>query len=150
MTKKKSEHLFLTEPFGTRSKSRFATAATPPDKPYWLGIGQGEPCPWDFPLSMVLRPIWQPHIMCEDGPHKHSEGEVLYFIGGDPMNFDEFGAEVEVSIGEGDDVETYTITKTTFLYLPPYLPHCPIVFKRVDKPIMFGHIMFVSEYDRAD
>jgi len=33
------------------------------------------------------------------------------------------------------------------VYVPGNLPHCPLNFKRVDKPIMFGHIMFAPTFD---
>ena len=72
--------------------------------------------------------------------------EILYFIGGDPMNFKEFGAEVEFTMGEGDNAETHIITSTTWVYVPSNVLHCPLNFKRVDKPIMFGHIMFAPTF----
>jgi hypothetical protein len=69
--------------------------------------------------------------------------EILYFIGGDPMNFKEFGAEVEFTLGD----EMHVIKNTTWVYVPGNVPHCPLNFKRVDKPIMFGHIMFAESFD---
>ena len=82
-----------------------------------------------------------------DKPHQHSCAEILYFIGGDPMNFKEFGAEVELVMGE--EGETHTITTTTWVYIPKGLMHCPLNFKRIDKPIMFGHVMFAPTYDAS-
>ena len=79
--------------------------------------------------------------------HRHAVAEILYFIGGDPMNFKEFGAEVEFTMGEGKDAETHVITSTTWVYIPANLLHGPLDFKRVDKPIMFGHIMFAQTFD---
>jgi len=38
--------------------------------------------------------------------------EHLYFIGGNPRDFRDFGAKVGFVIGEGDDAETHTITST--------------------------------------
>ena len=55
------------------------------------------------------------------------------------MNFKEFGSEVELVMGEEE--ETYLINTTTWVYVPAGLLHCPLNFKKVDKPIMFGHIM---------
>jgi hypothetical protein len=49
-------------------------------------------------------------------------------------------------MGEGKDAETHIIKHTTWVYVPPNLLHCPLNFKRVDKPIMFGHIMFASTF----
>ena len=63
------------------------------------------------------------------------------------MNFKEFGAEVEFTIGEGADAEVHVITATTWVCIPPNLLHCPLNFKRVDKPIMFGHIMVAPTFD---
>ena len=34
------------------------------------------------------------------------------------MNFEEFGAEVEFTMGEGDEAETHIITNTTWVYVP--------------------------------
>jgi hypothetical protein len=134
---------FLKEPWG------IIHPGTPPDAPVYIGLGQEEPVKeWDEPLTQVLRPIYYPYKMIPNS-HKHPAAEILYFIGGDPMNFKEFGAEVELVMGEGEDAETYTITSTTWVYVPANLAHCPLDFKRVDKPIMFGHIMFSPIYQTA-
>ena len=147
MAEKRYEKCFLKEPWGRHGPGPGIKAppGTPPEKPYWIGIGQEEPETWGFPLAMVLRPIWEYREMFADGPHTHPVGEVLCFIGGDPMNFDEFEAEVELMI----DGEKYFINSTTLVYIPPKVPHCPLIFKNVDKPIMFGHIMFSDMYEFA-
>ena len=131
----KYEKYFLREPWG------IIHPGTPPDAPVYIGIGQEKQVEgWDEPLTQVLRPIYRPFRMIPEG-HKHSVVEILYFIGGNPMNFEEFDAEVELVIGEGDEAETYSITSTTWVHVPAGVMHCPLDFKRVDKPIMFGHIM---------
>jgi mannose-6-phosphate isomerase-like protein (cupin superfamily) len=145
MAEKKYEKNFMIEPFGKvmHGPGIKVPPGTPIDIPYWIGIGQEEPEAWGFPLSMVLRPIWKPRVMFEGKPHTHHVSEVLYFIGGDPMNFKEFGAECELMI----DGEKYLINSTTFVHIPPEVPHCPLTFKKVDKPIMFGHIMFAPMFE---
>jgi hypothetical protein len=141
MAKGKYDKYFLKEPWG------IIHPGTPPDAPVYIGIGQRKPVEgWDEPLTQVLRPIYRPYKMIPEG-HKHSVAEILYFIGGDPMNFNEFEAEVELTIGEGKDAEVHTITSTTWVYVPANVLHCPLDFKRVDKPIMFGHIMFAPSFD---
>ena len=140
MAKTKYGKYFLKEPWGT------VHPGTPPDAPVYIGIGQKSPVKgWDEPLTQVLRPVYKAYKMIPEG-HMHSCAEILYFIGGDPMNFKEFGAEVEFTIGEGDEAETHIINTTTWVYVPAGLLHCPLNFKRVDKPIMFGHIMFAPTY----
>jgi hypothetical protein len=131
---------FLKEPWGRPRQSD-------PQAPLHIGIGQETPDKrWDEPITQVLRPIYKPWRMMTES-HSHNVAEILYFIGGDPMNFKEFGAEVEFTIGEGKDAETHIITNTTWVYAPANLPHCPLDFKKVDKPIMFGHIMFAPTYN---
>jgi hypothetical protein len=140
MAETKYDKYFLKEPWGIPSSIN-------PDGPVYIGIGQKKPVEgWDEPLTQVLRPIYRPYMMLPDG-HRHSNAEILYFIGGDPMNFKEFGAEVEFVMGEGEDAETHVITTTTWVYVPAGLLHCPLNFKRVDKPIMFGHIMFAPTFE---
>jgi hypothetical protein len=131
---------FLKCPWGIKHPG------TPDDAPKYIGLGQEKPVEgWDEPLVQVLRPIYYPYEMIPDG-HRHAVAEILYFIGGDPMNFEEFGAEVEFTMGEGEDAETHIITNTTWVYVPSNVLHCPLKFKRVDKPIMFGHIMFAPTF----
>ena len=141
MTKNKYGKYFLREPWGLPTKS-----SPDPKAPVYIGIGQEAPVKdWDEPLTQVLRPIYKAYTMISKA-HKHNCAEILYFIGGNPMNFKDFGAEVELVMGEGEEAETYVINTTTWVYVPKNLPHCPLIFKRVDRPIMFGHIMFAPTY----
>ena len=141
MTDTKYGKYFLREPWG------IIHPGTDPQAPVYIGLGQEEPVKgWAEPLTQVLRPIFRPFKMIPSG-HKHSCAEILYFIGGNPMNFKEFEAEVELVMGEGEEAETHIITSTTWVYVPANLLHCPLDFKRVDKPIMFGHIMFAPTYN---
>jgi hypothetical protein len=133
---------FLREPWGIPNR-----ANPDPDAPVYIGIGQQTPVKgWDESLSQVLRPIYKPYLMIPKA-HVHNCAEILYFIGGNPMNFKDFGAEVEFVMGEGADAETYIINSTTWVYIPKNLPHCPLNFKKVDRPIMFGHIMFAPTFE---
>ncbi len=141
MAKAKYEKYLLREPWGIPNR-----ANPDPNAPVYIGIGQGKPVEgWDEPLSQVLRPIYRPFLMIPKS-HAHNTAEILYFIGGNPMDFKDFGAEAELVLGEGAEAETYTINSTTWVYVPGNLPHCPLNFKRVDRPIMFGHIMFAPTY----
>jgi hypothetical protein len=138
MTETKYGKYFLKEPWG------IIHPGSDPQAPVYIGIGQEEPVKgWDEPLTQVLRPIYRPFKMIPEG-HRHSCAEILYFIGGDPMNFKEFGAEVELAMGEEEEI--HLITTTTWVYIPGGLLHCPLNFKKVDKPIMFGHIMFAPTF----
>jgi hypothetical protein len=129
---------FLKEPWGIPHGPQDANA------PVYIGIGQEVPIKeWDEPFTQVLRPIYKPFKMIPTG-HRHNCAEYLYFIGGNPMNFKDFGAEVELFMGE--EMEKHIITTTTWVYVPKNVLHCPLEFKKVDRPIMFGHIMFAPTY----
>jgi hypothetical protein len=129
---------FLKEPWGKPRQND-------PTAPLYIGIGQEAPVKgWKEPLTQVLRPIYRAYTMIPK-PHTHPCAEYLYFIGGNPMDFKDFGAEVEFAMGE--EQEIHVINSTTWVYVPAGIPHCPLTFKRVDKPIMFGHIMFSPTYE---
>jgi hypothetical protein len=67
-------------------------------------------------------------------PHVHDYDETIFFIGSDPRNFSDLGAEVEFAIGE--DQEKHVFDKPTAVVIPKGLPHCPIVTKRIDRPYL--------------
>ena len=137
MAKTKYGKYFLKEPWGKPRQSD-------PQAPTYIGIGQEAPVKgWAEPITQVLRPIYKAYKMI-DKPHSHPCAEYLYFIGGNPMDFKDFGAEVEFMMGEEE--EKHIITTTTWVYVPAGLLHCPLIFKRVDRPIMFGHVMFTPTY----
>jgi mannose-6-phosphate isomerase-like protein (cupin superfamily) len=81
------------------------------------------------------------------GPHTHPFDEVWLFLGGDQSNAKDFDAEVEVYIGE--EGEKHTITSATILEIPRGLVHCPLIFKRVDKPILFVNLPLTPKYFQA-
>jgi hypothetical protein len=78
--------------------------------------------------------------------HAHDVDEFIFFIGGDPTNLMDFQAEVELTMGEGKDQEKHTINRTSVVYLPKGLYHLPMTYKRVDKPILFGHLLLAPTY----
>ena len=52
-------------------------------------------------------------------------------------------AEIELMI----DGDKYFIDSSTFVHIPPKVTHCPLIFKKVEKPIMFGHVMFADKFE---
>ena len=76
--------------------------------------------------------------MSFDRPHSHDFTEFLCFIGGDPVDITNFGAEIQITLG--DEGEVYNINSPAVVTLPGGLVHCPIVFKKVTKPLVFLEI----------
>jgi hypothetical protein len=74
--------------------------------------------------------------MSFDHAHSHDFPEMLCFIGGNPLDITDFGAEIEFTIGG----ETHMITSPTIVSIPSGVTHCPINIKKVAKPIIFLEI----------
>jgi hypothetical protein len=134
---------FLREPFGA--------ARHPEIKSRVIHIGQdadlgGANFPITTNFSITMEAVHQAFSMTEKS-HVHDFDEILCFVGGNPMDFRDFGAEVELSLGE--ELEKHIITTTTFVYVPKGLIHCPIRFKRVDKPIIFSAISLAPVYEKT-
>ena len=78
--------------------------------------------------------LTEPFLMVAEA-HTHDFDQVIFFLGGDPSNVGEFGAEVELYLGENQD--KHIINYTSCVYVPAGLMHCPLSVLRVDKPVMF-------------
>jgi len=74
--------------------------------------------------------------MSFDHPHSHEFPEMLCFIGGNPKKITDLGAEVEFTIGG----EKHKITSPAVVSIPGGVEHCPIVFTKVTKPLIFMEI----------
>ncbi len=87
--------------------------------------------------------ISQPIDMRADS-HAHDFDEFLIFTGTNPQDMNEFQAEVEICLGE--ECAKYSVTEPTVFYIPKGLRHCPLDFKRIDKPIAYWNIFFSPNY----
>lgn len=64
--------------------------------------------------------------------------EYIFFMGADPMNIFDFDCEIEMFFGDDPDhLESKLITKPTVVRIPPNVWHCPIKFRKVNKPFLF-------------
>ena len=63
--------------------------------------------------------------------HTHDFDEILGFYGSDPQNPRDLGGEVELWMED----EKHIITKSALLFVPAGMKHCPLILKRVDRPI---------------
>jgi hypothetical protein len=82
-------------------------------------------------------------------PHKHDFTQYLFFFGGDADDLINLGGVIEMSLGEDvKTMEKHVITKATTLYIPAGLYHCPLVFKKVTRPIALTDLFFSQKYER--
>ncbi len=77
--------------------------------------------------------------------HHHDYPEILGFFGSDPYNPYDLGGEIELHI----DGEIHLLTKSSMVFLPPNLPHCPLLINRVDRPIFHFSVVMNNVYGWA-
>jgi hypothetical protein len=82
----------------------------------------------------------------EATPHIHDFPIVMCFFGANPDNTLDWDAEIEFSMGG----EKQVITTPAVISVPAGLDHCPLVFKRVTKPIAWVEIMLTNKYTRRE
>jgi hypothetical protein len=80
-------------------------------------------------------------------PHSHDYNQFLIFMG-TPEDQRVFDGEVEIYLGK--EHEKNIINSTTVVHIPAGLIHCPIIWKRVDKPMMFVNVILTPSYTRSD
>ncbi len=83
-------------------------------------------CVWVLP-----RPAGTPSPSAGTKSHTHHYDEVIGFFGTDLNDPYDLGAEVELWLGD----EKHIITKTSLVFIPAGLRHCPLNFLRVDRPV---------------
>ncbi len=93
-------------------------------------------------VSMGYHCVTKPILFSKT--HTHNNAEILCFIGGNPRDITDLGAEVEMSLGP--EHEKHVITQTSCVSIPANLPHCPLNIKKVTKPIVFLEISLTPFY----
>lgn len=79
--------------------------------------------------------------------HSHDFHELLCFIGGNPENINDLGAEISICLG--DELEEHIITSATVVTIPPGMKHCPLVVKKVTRPFVFLEISTTKAYGQS-
>lgn len=100
-----------------------------PGCPIWFDLN------WINDTHLPSEPSWV-------APHKHDQVEVLFFVATNPQG--DLGGEIEFTIGG----ERHTFSKTTAIYIPPGVEHCPIVYKSFSKnmPQLMMALLLNPEY----
>gem|GEM_PF-2383065 len=79
-----------------------------------------------------------------DESRSHDTHELLCFIGGNPKNIVDLGAEVRLCLG--DNNEEHIINNVTVVSIPPGLKHGPITVKKLSRPFVLLRIINTREY----
>ena len=78
--------------------------------------------------------------------HDHSYNEYIGFFGSDTDHPEDLGGEIELSLGD----ELHTVTRSCVVFIPAGLSHCPMKFKRVDRPIFYFATTPTSGYSKEN
>jgi len=73
-----------------------------------------------------------------DKPHTHPTTQIMMFLGTDPDDLSELGADFEICLGKEQEKHTYD--KSTAILTPPFLPHWPGGVVKLEKPIIMADI----------
>lgn len=65
--------------------------------------------------------------------HAHDFDEVIGFVGTNPEDPRDLGGEIELWL----DDEQYILKNSCLIFIPRGLKHCPLAFRRIDRPIFF-------------
>jgi hypothetical protein len=136
MAQSKYDKYFLTEP-GLRRPWANPKLAKP------KAVMQSGPHFGSGNFSVAWECVYEPMTM-DPVAHTHDFDEYISFMGSNADNLFDFDAEIEIFVGE--EGEKHIINKATVFYVPAGLVHCPIVYKRIRKPILFNIMAFTKQY----
>jgi hypothetical protein len=71
--------------------------------------------------------------------------QILCFLGTNPMDVRDFGGAV-IELCLGKEEEKHIIDSPAIVPLPKGMPHGPLYFKRLPKPVIFLEIMLTRKY----
>jgi hypothetical protein len=79
----------------------------------------------------------------ESRSHAHDTDEIIGFFGSDPARPYDLGGEVEIWL----DGERHIIERSCMIFVPAGMKHCPLVLRRVDRPIFHFTTVTGHQYD---
>ena len=94
-------------------------------------------------INLAITIVKKPYLFHEP-THKHTFTEFCYFFGSNPLDMNDFDAEVELTFGE--ERQKYVISSPTIVAMPPGLFHGGLRFKRIGKPIYCLEAFLTSSY----
>jgi len=119
----------------------------------WGGEGMGlSAVPRDIVPSVArmtlgVSVIRKPYVFHEP-THKHMFTEYFVFLGSNPMDMNDFDADVEYSFGA--ERQKHVITSPTIVVAAPGTYHCPLNYARVGRPFYCLEAFMTSEYGGVD
>jgi quercetin dioxygenase-like cupin family protein len=78
----------------------------------------------------------------DDKPHTHQHDEIIGFFSNDAKNPYDLGGEIEIWLED----EKQIITKSAMIFVPAGMKHCPLILRRVDRPIFHFTVVTAGRY----
>jgi hypothetical protein len=82
----------------------------------------------------------------ESEPHIHDSDEIIGFFGNNPQDPYDLGGEVEFWLED----ERHIITRSCLIFVPRGMKHCPLIMRRVDRPIFHFTTVTGGQYTKDD
>ena len=82
----------------------------------------------------------------ENKAHVHDTDEIIGFFGSNPADPWDLGGEVEIYLED----DRHLIDRSAMIFVPAGMKHCPLVLKRVDRPIFHFTVVTGGTYTKAD
>jgi len=98
-------------------------------------------------MNLGITVVRKPYMFHEP-THKHNFTEFFFFFGSNPMDMNEFDAEVEFTFGK--EREKHVISSPAVVTIAPGVYHCPLNFARIGKPIYCLEAFLTSKYSGTD
>lgn len=76
------------------------------------------------------------------GAHTHTYDELIGFFGSNPEDPYDLGGEIEFWIED----EKFMLTRSTMIFVPKNLKHCPMILHRIDRPVFHFTSVNGAEY----
>ena len=75
-------------------------------------------------------------------PHQHDVDEIIGFFGSNPDDPYDLGGEIEMWLED----DQHIITRTAMIFVPAGMKHCPLIIRRVDRPIFHFSTVTGGQY----
>jgi hypothetical protein len=96
------------------------------------------------PGAFQMNTAWYMHANPNGpGAHYHDVPEIIGFLGSDVDHPNELYAEIEFWLED----EKFTLTKSTMIFVPANMKHCPLILHRVDRPIFHFTTVTAGKYE---
>jgi hypothetical protein len=75
--------------------------------------------------------------------HTHDADEIIAFFGSDYQNPYDLRAEIEFWLED----EMHIITRSSLIFVPRGMKHCPLILRRVDRPVFHFSTVTTGQYN---